>query len=57
MKTGRSGVFIASCEHVSFFALIADLERANICWVHIEKANTFEGKTWYIMRFLVVFYM
>ena len=51
----RSGVFIFNCEHISFLVLIADFERANACWVHIEKANTFEDKVVYIMSYFVVF--
>ena len=34
-----SGVFVSNCEHISLFALIADVERANVSWVHIEKIN------------------
>ena len=51
----RSRVFIVNCEHISNFVLIVDLEQANVCWVHIEKTNTFEDKIGYIMRYVVVF--
>ena len=50
-----SSVFIANCEHVSNFVLIADLEQANVCLVHIEISNTFEDKIGHIMRYVVVF--
>ena len=50
-----SGVFIVKCEHVSHIALIVDFEQTNVCWVHIEDTNTFEGKIRYIMRYVEVF--
>ena len=50
----RSSVFIANCIHISNFVII-DFEHANVCWVHIEKRNTFEDKIGYIMRYVVVF--
>ena len=31
-----SSVFIVNCEHTSSFVLIAELEQANVYWVHIE---------------------
>ena len=37
-----SSILIANCEHISNFVLIVDFEQANVCWVHIEKPNTFE---------------
>ena len=37
-------------EHFLNFLLIIDFEQANVCWVHIEKINTFEDKIRYIMR-------
>ena len=37
------------------FVLIIDFDQANIFLVHIEKANTFEDKIGYIMRYVVVF--
>ena len=40
----HSSVFIFNCKHISIFALIVEFEQANVCWVHIEKANTFEDK-------------
>ena len=51
----RSSVFIVSCEHISNFVLIIDLEQANVCCVNIEKINAFEDKIRYIMRSVVVF--
>ena len=33
----RYGVLIVNCELKSHFAIIADFEHANVCWVHIEK--------------------
>ena len=50
----RSNVYIGNCKHISNFLLIIDFEQANVCWVHIEKINTFEGKIRYIMRYVVV---
>ena len=55
LEQRRSGVVIINFEHISFFALIPDFERANVCWVYIEKTNTFEDKIGYIMRYFVVF--
>ena len=46
---------MVNCEHISKFVLIVDFERANVCFVHIEKANTFENKIGHIMRYIVVF--
>ena len=51
----RSSVLIVAYEHISNFALIADIEQANMCLVHIKKGNTFEDKIIYIMRYVVVF--
>ena len=51
----RSSVFIVNCEHISNFVLIVDFEQVNVCWVHIEKTNTFEDKIGYNMRYEVVF--
>ena len=51
----HSLVFIVNCEHISSFALIIEFEQANVCWVHIEKKNTFEDKIVYIMRYVAVF--
>ena len=51
----RSSVFIVSCEHISNFVLIIDLEQANVCCVNIEMINAFEDKIRYIMRSVVVF--
>ena len=47
-------VYIANCEHISNFLQIIDFERAKVCWVHIEKINTFEGKIRYIMPYVEV---
>ena len=49
----RSSVYIVNCD-ISKFLLIIDFEQAKVCWVHIEKINTFEDKIRYIMRYLVV---
>ena len=51
----HSLVFIVNCEHISSFVLIIEIEQANVCWVHIEKKNTFEDKIVYIMRYVAVF--
>ena len=49
-------VFIVICEHISLFVQIAGSQRAsNVCWVHIEKKNTFDKKIGYLMRYFVVF--
>ena len=42
------------CEHISNFLLIIDFEQAKVCWVHIEKINTFEYKIGYIMLYVAV---
>ena len=49
-----SSVFIVKCEHISNFLLIVEFEQVNVCLVHIEKSNTFEGKIEYIMRYVVI---
>ena len=46
----RSSVFIVNSEHISKFLLIIDFEQAKVCWVHIEKINTFEKKIGYIIH-------
>ena len=46
----RSRVCIVNCESISNFRLIIDFEQAKVCWVHIEKVNTFEGKIRNIIR-------
>ena len=51
----HSAVFIINCHHILHFVLFVEFEKANVCWVHIEKANTFEHKIGYIMRYVVVF--
>ena len=38
---------------MSNFILIVDFEQANVCLVYIEKANFFEGKIGYIMRYVL----
>ena len=40
----HSDIFIVNCEHILSFILIAEFEKANVCWLHIEKTNTFEDK-------------
>ena len=51
----RSGVFIVKYGHVSHIALIVDFEQSNVCWVHVENTNTFEGKIRYIKLYVAVF--
>ena len=51
----HSSVFIVNCELISNFVLIVDFEQANVCLVHIEKANTLEDKIGRIMRYVAVF--
>ena len=51
----HSSVFTVNCEHISSFVLTVEFEQANVCWVHIEKTNTFEDKIGYIMRYVAVF--
>ena len=51
-----SGVILVSvlnCKYTSNFFLIVDFKQTNICWVLIEKTNTFENE--YIMDYVVVF--
>ena len=50
----HSSVFIVNFEHILSFVLIVEFEQANVFWVHIEKANTFEDKIGYIMRYVAV---
>ena len=50
----RSSVFIVNCEHISNFLLIYYFEQAKVCWVHIEKINTFKNKITYIVSYVVV---
>ena len=45
----RSSVYIVNCD-ISKFLLIIDFEQAKVCWVHIEKINTFENKIRYIIH-------
>ena len=54
-KNNVNGVFIVNCEHISNIVLIVDFEQANVCWVYIEKINTFEDKNGYTMRYVAVF--
>ena len=42
-----------NCKHISNFVLIVDFEQANVCLVHIEKANIFEDKIGHIMRYVL----
>ena len=39
------------------FVVIADFERANVCWCHIENTSTFDDKIGYTMRYFVLFYV
>ena len=50
----HSSVYMVNCQHISNFLLIIDFEQAKVCWVHIEKINTFEDKIRYIIRYVVV---
>ena len=50
----HSSVFIVNCKHISNFVLIVDFEQANVCLVHIEKANSFEDKIGHIMRCIIL---
>ena len=54
-KNNVNVVFIVNCEHISNIVLIVDFEQANVCWVYIEKINTFEDKNGYTMRYAAVF--
>ena len=54
-QSRHSCVFIVNCEHISSFVLIVEFEQANLCWVHIEKTNSFKDKIGYIIRYVVVF--
>ena len=40
----RSTFFIVICEHISILVLIVEFGQANVCWVHMEKTNTLNGK-------------
>ena len=50
----RCSVYIVNCEHISNFLLINGFGQAKVCWVHIEKINTFDDKITYIMRYAVI---
>ena len=54
-KNNVNVVFIVNCEHISNIVLIVEFEQANVCWVYIEKINTFEDKNGYTMRYAAVF--
>ena len=41
----RSIVYIVTCEHFSTFLSIIDFEEAKVCWVYIEKINTFNTRS------------
>ena len=49
----RSSIFIVNCKHISDFVLIVDFEQANVCLVHVEKANISEDKIGHIMRYVL----
>ena len=40
----RSTFFIVICERISILVLIVEFGQVNVCWVHMEKTNTFNGK-------------
>ena len=42
-KWRRSSVVIVNCDHISNFVLNIDFEQANVCYVHMEKINTFDS--------------
>ena len=50
-----SRVFIVKCEQITSFVLTVEFEQANLCWVLIEKTNSFEDKIGYIIRYIVGF--
>ena len=47
-----SSVYIVKCEHI--LLLTIDFEKTKVCWLLIEKINTFEEMIWYIMCYVVV---
>ena len=51
----HSSVCIVNCKHISVFVLIVELEEPDVCWVDMEKTNTFEDKIGYIMPYVAVF--
>ena len=51
----RSSILIANCELISNFVVTDDFEQANVCWVHIEKPETFDNKIGYIMGYVAAF--
>ena len=51
----HSGAFFVNCELISYFVLIFNVEKANVCWVDIEKANTFKDAIRYIKHHVLVF--
>ena len=53
-RTMSMALFIINSEHISDSLLIIDFEQEKVCWVHIEKINTFEDKIRYIVRYVVV---
>ena len=50
----RSSIYMVNYQHISNVLLIIDFEQAMVCWVHIEKLNTFEDKMRYTIRYVVV---
>ena len=50
-----SSVFVLNSEHISNFVLIVDFEQTNICWVYVEKTNTFADKIGYSICLLQYF--
>ena len=51
----RSSVFLVNREHISNFVLIVEFGQENLCWIHIEMANTFGDKMRYITGYVAVF--
>ena len=52
----RSSVFYFNGEYISNFVPIVDFKQANICWIYIEKRNTYEDQIRYIMRYVEILY-
>ena len=51
----HSSVFIVNREYISSFVLIVEFEQENVCWIHMERTNTFRHKIEYITRYVAVF--
>ena len=51
----RSCAFTVTYEPILPFIVTTGFERANVWWVYVEKANTFDDKIGYLMSLSVVF--